>query len=241
VSRRPQYQILTEHLGDQIRSGALAVGDRIPTEAQLCDQHGLSRGTVRQALQHLERAGMINRRPGAGSQVISPVPTNAYQPLVASAGDIVELVAQTRIVRPVTGELVADRALAKHLGTRVGTNWWRLAGVRKRRDRQGPPLCYSEQYLRAELPREQLMHGIIDPDEPITGRFEQEISALVLSDEMARDLEAATGSAALVITRRHRDFSGRLVSVGIHTHPADRFTIVFPAPQEELVNARTSW
>jgi GntR family transcriptional regulator len=32
-------------------------------------------------------------------------------------------------------------------------------------------------------------------------------------------------SAALVITRRHRDSRGRLASVGIHTHPADRYAI----------------
>lgn len=230
MSRHPHYRALAEHLGEQIRSGELAVGDKIPTEAQLCDQHRLSRGTVRQALLHLERAGMINRRPGAGSQVISAVPTGAYQPLASNAGDIVELVAQTRIVRPKTRELTADRDLAKRLGARAGTKWFLMAGVRKRRDNQGLPLCYSEQYLRAELPREQLLRGIIDPDEPIARRFEQVISAVVLDDDIARALDTDAGSAALVITRRHRDASGRLVSVGIHTHPADRFSIVTPAP-----------
>ena len=37
--------------------------------------------------------------------------------------------------------------------------------------------------------------------------------------------DAEPGSAALVITRRNRDPSGRLVSVGIHSHPADRYAI----------------
>jgi DNA-binding GntR family transcriptional regulator len=231
MSRIPQYRALAEHLGGQIRKGTFAVGDKMPTEAQLCHQHGLSRGTVRQALHHLESAGLINRRPGAGSQVVSSVPVGTYQPLASSAADIVDLVAQTRIVRPTTRELVADRELAKRLGTKAGTSWWVMAGVRKRRDRQGQPLCFSEQYLRAELPRDQLLHGIVDPTEPITGRFEQVITAVVLSDEMARSLAADAGSAALVITRRHRDSSGRLVSVGVHTHPADRFSIVLPAPR----------
>jgi acyl-coenzyme A synthetase/AMP-(fatty) acid ligase len=44
------------------------------------------------------------------------VATGAYQPLASSAGDIVELVAQTRIVRPKTRELKADRELARRLG-----------------------------------------------------------------------------------------------------------------------------
>jgi GntR family transcriptional regulator len=162
---------------------------------------------------------------------VSTVPTGSYQPLASNADDIVELVAQTRIVRPKTQELKADRELATRLATRVGTKWFLMAGVRKRRDNQGLPLCYSEQYLRAELPREQLVHGIIDPNEPIAGRFEQVISAVVLSADIARALDADPGSAALVITRRHRDSSGRLVSIGIHTHPADRFSIVTPAPR----------
>lgn len=228
MSRPPRYRVLAEHLGEQIRRGTFDVGEKMPTEAQLCHQHGLSRGTVRHALHHLERAGMINRRPGAGSQVLSRFPTGSYQPLASNAADIVELVAQTRIVRPTTQELTADRDLAKRLGTKMGSTWWMMAGVRKRRDRRGQPLCFSEQYLRADLPRDHLLHGIIDPADPITGRFEQIITATVLSDAMARSLAADPGSAALVITRRHRDSSGRLVSVGIHTHPADRFTIVFP-------------
>ncbi|BBX63312.1 transcriptional regulator [Mycobacterium saskatchewanense] len=231
MNRLPQYRMLAEHLGQQIRRGTFGVGDKMPTEAQLCQQHGLSRGTVRHALHHLESAGLINRRPGAGSEVVSRVPTGSYQPLASNAADIVELVANTRIVRPTTRELVADRNLAKRLGTKGGTRWWVMTGVRKHRGRQGQPLCFSEQYLRAELPRDQLVHGIIDPGNPITSRFEQTITAVVLSREMAQPMAADPGSAALVITRRHRDSSGRLLAVGIHTHPADRFTIVLPSPQ----------
>ena len=55
--------------------------------------------------------------------------------------------------------------------------------------------------------------------------MEQTISAALLDSHMASVLGAEPGSAALVITRRNRDQSGRLVSVGIHSHPADRYTI----------------
>jgi DNA-binding GntR family transcriptional regulator len=42
---------------------------------------------------------------------------------------------------------------------------------------------------------------------------------------MAAALDAEPLSAALVITRRHLDHRRVLLAVGIHTHPADRYTI----------------
>jgi hypothetical protein len=55
----------------QIVNGTLGVGDRIPTESELCAAHGLARGTVRQALDQLERLGMINRQPKVGTVVVA--------------------------------------------------------------------------------------------------------------------------------------------------------------------------
>ena len=55
--------------------------------------------------------------------------------------------------------------------------------------------------------------------------MEQTISASLLDAHMASALDAEPGSAALVITRRNRDRTGRLISVGIHSHPADRYAI----------------
>lgn len=38
-------------------------------------------------------------------------------------------------------------------------------------------------------------------------------------------LDAPVGSAALVVLRRHHDSDGRLVAIGVHTHPSVRFSI----------------
>jgi GntR family transcriptional regulator len=50
---------IAEKLRDQIRSGELAVGLPLPSEAQLCDQWNASRGPVRQALATLRAEGVI--------------------------------------------------------------------------------------------------------------------------------------------------------------------------------------
>jgi GntR family transcriptional regulator len=57
-----------------IVSGELAPGDRLPPERTLADEHGVSRMTVRQALQSLESRGLLRRAIGrnGGSFVAQP-------------------------------------------------------------------------------------------------------------------------------------------------------------------------
>jgi GntR family transcriptional regulator len=49
-------------------------GDRLASEAELCDHFGISRTTVRQALARLEQEGMVVRRKGFGTFVASATP-----------------------------------------------------------------------------------------------------------------------------------------------------------------------
>jgi GntR family transcriptional regulator len=220
-----QHQQLAEDLLAQIADGTFAVGDRLPTEEQLCADYGLARGTVRRALGRLDELGLISRRPRAGTTVIASVPMAGYQPLAQSAADIVALAAETRLVKPDGREVLADAALARRIGTQRGTSWFLLEGVRARRGRDEAALCWSEHYLRSDLPRENLLRGKFTADDVAATLVEQTISASLLDPRMATALDAAPASAALVITRRNRNQSGRLVSVGIHSHPADRYAI----------------
>lgn len=56
-------------LREQISSGHWQVGDRIPTEAELAASTGTSRNTVREAVQSLVHAGLLDRRQGSGTYV----------------------------------------------------------------------------------------------------------------------------------------------------------------------------
>jgi GntR family transcriptional regulator len=221
----PQHQQLTETLLLQIADGTFAVGDRLPTEEELSASHGLARGTVRRALGRIEDLGMISRRPGAGTMVISPAPVAGYQPLAQSAVDIVALAAETKLVNPKAAELTLDSYRAKRLGARRGSTWFVIEGVRALRKGDGTPLCWSEQYLRGDFPRAKLLRADFTLEEVAAQSVEQIVSASILDGQMGLALEARPGSAALVITRRHLDAQGRLISVGIHTHPADRYSI----------------
>ena len=68
----PSYIRLESHLRESIRSGALRPGDPVPPESSLCQQFGVSRTTVRQALSRLVYDGLIERHRGRGSFVAEP-------------------------------------------------------------------------------------------------------------------------------------------------------------------------
>jgi DNA-binding LacI/PurR family transcriptional regulator len=63
------YERLRAHLLDEIRSGRLTAGDRVPSELALAEQFNVSRITSKKALETLERDGLIVRYRGKGSFV----------------------------------------------------------------------------------------------------------------------------------------------------------------------------
>ena len=64
----PYYEQLAELLRREI-GAKQAVGElyQLPSENELAEQHGISRATVRHALDELEREGWIYRQKGVGS------------------------------------------------------------------------------------------------------------------------------------------------------------------------------
>lgn len=68
-AEKPKHRKLFEELGQAIQKGAFAPGQRLPTEAELMQQYGVSRTTVTRTLRDLENRGVIWRRRGSGTFV----------------------------------------------------------------------------------------------------------------------------------------------------------------------------
>ena len=66
------YYQLKEILSQRILRNDWGVGERLPTEFELCEEYGVSRITVRQALAGLEKEGLIVRKQGLGTFVSIP-------------------------------------------------------------------------------------------------------------------------------------------------------------------------
>lgn len=71
ASRSSLITQVTESLREQIHNGSWSVGCRIPTESELADRTGTGRNTVREAVQALVHAGMLERRQGSGTYVVA--------------------------------------------------------------------------------------------------------------------------------------------------------------------------
>jgi DNA-binding GntR family transcriptional regulator len=223
----PRYQEIMRAISDDISSGRVAIGARLPTELELCAEYNVGRHTVREAVRGLVDVGMVERRPRIGTIVTSNEPVIGYRWLPASAEDIAANVNATWIVRARGTAVVADEALARHLGCEPGDKWFRFAGPRILRNRRSKePVCFSEQYvLDTPRARRVMATATFSPEDVARQRIEQEIRAAVLTEEQAEALATEPGLAALVVVRRHRNPDGRLVAIGIHSHPSDRFSI----------------
>jgi GntR family transcriptional repressor for pyruvate dehydrogenase complex len=69
--RRPSLaDIVVERIKAAIRAGDLKVGDRIPSHEELSDRWGISRTTIREALNKLESLGVLSKHQGRGTFIL---------------------------------------------------------------------------------------------------------------------------------------------------------------------------
>src|SRR3954452_25114153 len=74
-SRRLSPQEIADSLRERIRVGDLRAGDRLPTQAELAEEFGVERGTVRQAMRALQEDGLLsNVSKGSPPRVAEPAP-----------------------------------------------------------------------------------------------------------------------------------------------------------------------
>ena len=65
----PLYEQLRVALRERLDSGVLDPGERLPSETELCQKYGVSRITVRRAVDELVEEGILERRQGKGTFV----------------------------------------------------------------------------------------------------------------------------------------------------------------------------
>lgn len=85
VTRSRTYELVLDRIEEQIRSGALTVGDRLPAERDLAAALGVSRTAVREAVRVLEARGVVRSATGSGADagtVITALQSHALTGLI---------------------------------------------------------------------------------------------------------------------------------------------------------------
>ena len=121
-----KHRHVFEVVRDRIQSGDYQPGDRIPSEANLIKEFGVSRPTIARALQELQSRGLVNRRRGAGTYVSRAKASSRH------FGLLIPGLGATEVFEPICGEMarLAQKdghsllwgAAAYSSGNELGTN-----------------------------------------------------------------------------------------------------------------------
>lgn len=236
---QPIYQKIAAELKGAIAAGAYPVGSRLPTEADLCEQFGISRFTAREAVRMLSAAGLVSRRPRVGTVVLARPDEARFALDVTSLRDLLQYAQDTELRLLYVGKIQLSKAQAKDFETQPGTEWIYAVGLRVAAAEAAPapgtlrPICISRIYLNPLLKgiesklrdRKGAIHALIEREfkRPIA-RVEQELQGVVLDADDAANLGAVAGAPALRIVRRYYSDKGLLLEVGDNVHPSDRFS-----------------
>jgi GntR family transcriptional regulator len=230
-SSRPLYRQIASAITDEIGSGALRPGDRLPSEEQLSVWHGVARMTVRQALQELAAAGLVVRRHGLGTFVANP---KIVRRVTGMSGFFDDLVA--RGIRPTSQVLEARTVPAGHaLAERLGIpDDLPVVYLVRLRLADADPASLSSAYLdaalcapvlRADLVNRSL-YAILEQDcHLVLGYAEQRVEARGASREAARWLRVRTGSPLLYVERVTSLVDHRFLGLTETLYRSDRYAL----------------
>jgi GntR family transcriptional repressor for pyruvate dehydrogenase complex len=107
------WSATVEHLRSLIDSGRLPPGSRLPAERVLCDQLGISRGSLRQALRVLDSIGYVHIRAGSGTYVRDQE-TRSARPLKSWFAEHEQLVEKLFDLRATVEPTLAERLARQH-------------------------------------------------------------------------------------------------------------------------------
>ena len=92
------YEQVIEEIKNQIKTGKLKKGDKLPSERDMVELFSVSRTSVREAMRALEVIGLIERKQGAGNYIKTNFDDSLFEPISVmfmlqknSLDDIVEL------------------------------------------------------------------------------------------------------------------------------------------------------
>ena len=227
----PLHQSVANAIEEQIREGSWQVGSSLPPEVSLCKTFGISRHTLRHSLSALEEGGLIVRRQGAPTKVISRQRPRKFTQSFNSPADILRYPKETYRINIAEEYVECDVQWASLLRSQIGSSWYHIGAVRKQ---QGSELivAWSDIYILPQFA--DLTH---EPDhshsmvyEQIERRYgvrieraEVDVYANGASKEVAAALDISQGTPCLVIIRHYFDANGNPFEVSITHHPENRF------------------
>ncbi|HEX4361218.1 MAG TPA: GntR family transcriptional regulator [Pseudonocardia sp.] len=223
----PLYFQVASRLQQQIEDGELPVGGRLENEIELADRLGVSRPTMRRAIQYLVERGMLVRKRGVGTQIVHP---KVRRPVELSSlyDDLVKAGQRPRTEIKLLEIRTAPDAVAEALGIPFGSeiNW-----LERLRYADEEPLALMHNAVpvdvlllrRADLEQRGL-YQLLRAAGHIPRMANQVVGAKSATVAEAKLLGESRGAPMLTMTRTAWDAAGRAVEYGSHIYRANRYS-----------------
>ncbi len=223
----PLYFQVAQRLESAIEDGTLPPGSRIDNEVDLAERLGLSRPTVRRAIQHLVEQGLLVRKRGVGTQVVHARVRRSIE-LTSLYDDLAAAGQRPRTDVLALGVEPAPAAVAVALGIAEGAP---VLSLERLRYAQDSPLALMHNYLppdlvdlgREEL-REQGLYQLLREAGVRLRIASQTIGARAATAAEARLLDERRGAPLLTMGRTTYDDAGRIVEYARHLYRASVYS-----------------
>ncbi|NKZ79411.1 UTRA domain-containing protein [Rhodococcus hoagii] len=206
------------------------IGDRLPSEEELVRQFGVSRITVRRAIQNLAARGFVDVRHGSGTFVAAPQITQPLTALTGFAEDMhaLGLEASAEVVSVQT--VAAARHVASELDVPLGSPVIFIERVRRA---EGRAISFDQTYLVPEVGRRIAEDDL--EDTPIFTLLEDKygvalgeatcrLRACLADADVAAALDVSVGDAVFRIERTSLTTDGRPVDYEVLHYRGDAVT-----------------
>ncbi len=223
----PLYYQVATRLQELIEGGELAVGSKLPNEVDLAERLGVSRPTMRHAINYLVERGMLFRKRGVGTQIVHPKVrrpvelSSLYDDLVGSGQQPSTQVRSLEVRR-------APDHVATALGVPEGTE---VTWLERLRFAGGEPLAIMRNAVpvtvltleEADLEQRGL-YELLRAAGHIPRVATQVVGARAATASEARLLGEPRGAPLLTMTRTAWDAGGQAVEYGSHLYRASRYS-----------------
>ena len=231
ANRAPLYQQLTRALRDAIATNRLEAEEALPPEREMAEEFGISRITVRKALDALVGEGLLTRRQGAGTFVAPRAEARVEKNFSKLSSFSEDMTARGRKPESVwlsrsSGAVTPEESLT--LGLSPGTQVYRFARIRYA-DGEPMALEYSTIAgfcLSSETAVGESLYEALDRSGCRPVRALQRLRAVLFTGERAKLLTVDDGAPGLLIERRSFLKDGRAVEVTTSYSRGDAYDFV---------------
>jgi DNA-binding GntR family transcriptional regulator len=223
----PLYFQIARSLEQAIVDGTLPPGARLENEVALGERLGLSRPTVRRAIQELVDRGLLVRRRGVGTQVVHGHVNRKVE--LSSLYEDLDVNGRSPTTQVLSAEIVPAGDLAvEHLGVERGRPTLHISRLRFA---DGVPLAILDNILPepfVSIEEDALVEfGLYQllRSRGVTMRVaKQRIGARQATGDESRLLGLGERAAVLTVARTAFDSSGRAVEFGQHCYRSDLYS-----------------